>query len=75
MKVPAFSVPEYFRVTPLSLGNGNNYKGSRPLVRSSVITFGTKAPAFSVNIYASRRCHGATVLITTGIAAHSFAFR
>jgi hypothetical protein len=36
---------------------------------------GTKAPAFSVNIQASHRCHGATVLIATGVAGHSFALR
>ncbi len=39
------------------------------------ITFSTKVPAFSVNIYASHRCHGVTVLITTGVAGHSFALR
>jgi hypothetical protein len=40
-------------------------------------TFGTKVPAFSfsVNIYASRRCHWVTVLITTRVTRHSFALR
>jgi hypothetical protein len=43
--------------------------------RGKCITLDTKAPAFLVNLYASRRCHGVTVLITTGVAGHSFALR
>jgi hypothetical protein len=44
-------------------------------VGGECITFGTKVPAFSVNTYASPRCPGETVLVTTGVAGHYFALR
>ncbi len=45
------------------------------LVGGGCISFGTKVPAFSVDIYASNRCHKGTVLITTRVAGYSFALR